>query len=78
MDDADRADERVQNIIDGGIAIASDKAKKIRALVPIRECYYCGGALNDGFVFCPDDGLPSEGCQADYYHMLRREKENGL
>lgn len=66
------ADERIQNVIDGGIAIASDKAAKVRALVPINECYYCAHTLNAGRVFC------DAGCQNDYYHLLRREEANGL
>lgn len=71
-DDADRADERVQNVIDGGIAIAREKAAKVRALVPCGECYWCGLALNQGFVFCPD------GCQQDFYHDIQRRKDLGL
>lgn len=72
MDDADRADERIQNVLDGGIAIAREKAAKVRALVPCNTCYYCNAYINDGAVFCP------EGCQQDYYHELRRRKELGL
>ena len=70
--EADIADERIQNVIDGQIAVATDKAARVRALVPIEECYYCGLALNAGWVFCDKD------CQDDYYHLLRREEANGL
>lgn len=69
---ADKADDRIQNVIDGGIAIAREKAAKVRALVPINECYYCGHTLNMGRVFCDAD------CAGDYHHLLRREKANGL
>ena len=72
-DDADRADERTQNVIDGGIAIAREKAAKVRALVPCGKCYNCGADLRRGLVFC---GGPE--CQNDYYHRLRREEANGL
>ena len=72
MDQADIADLRIQNVIDGGVAIAREKAAKIRALVPCRACFYCGGPLNDGFVFCAD-----QDCMTDYYHELGREKANG-
>lgn len=72
MDDADRADERTQNIIDGGIAIAREKAAKIRALEPCGQCYYCGHTLNVGFVFCADDE-----CMTDYYHEIQRKKDLG-
>lgn len=69
---ADKADDRIQNVIDGGIAIAREKAAKVRALVPINACYNCNATLNDGVVFCDAD------CQHDYYHLLRREEANGL
>lgn len=69
---ADKADDRIQNVIDGQIAIATEKAKKIYPLVPCGECYYCAHTLNAGSVFCDKD------CQHDYYHELQREKDNGL
>lgn len=72
MDDADRADERLQNILDGGIAIAREKAAKVRALVPCNACYYCGAYVNNSVVFCDKD------CQHDYHHLIDREKANGL
>ena len=72
-DDADRADERIQNVIDGQIAIAREKAAKIRALEPCGQCYYCDHPLNSGFVFCPDDG-----CMTYYYHEIQRKKDLGL
>lgn len=72
MDDADRADERIQNILDGQIAIAREKAAKVRALVPCNACFYCNSYVDDGFVFCDKD------CQADYTHEKQRKKELGL
>lgn len=66
-DDVDRAQDRIENIVAGGIAIAREKAAKVRALVPINACYNCNGTLNDGVVFCDGD------CQSDYYYLLRRE-----
>lgn len=71
-DDAERAQERIENIEAGGIAIATEKSKNMRALVPIKECYNCGLTLNAGRVFCDKD------CQDDYYHLLDREKANGI
>ena len=71
--EADIAEDRIQNVRDGGIAICREKAAKVRALVPCGECYYCAHTLRGGLVFC--DGVE---CQNDYYHMLRREKDNGL
>lgn len=70
MDDADRAQERITNIIEGGIAICRDKAAHVRALVPCGECYYCEHQINVGWVFC--DAI----CQTDYYHELRRIEAN--
>lgn len=70
MNEADIADDRIQNVIDGGIAIASEKAKNIRALVPINTCYYCGSYVNNGVVFCDKD------CLNDYHWLLRREEAN--
>ena len=70
--EADIADERIQNVIDGGIAIAREKAAKVRALVPCNACYYCEGHINDGWVFC------DASCQNDFYHELRRKEANGL
>lgn len=72
-DDADRADERLQNILDGGIAIAREKAAKVRALVPCGKCYNCGTDLRRGMVFCAGPE-----CQNDYHYRLRREQELGL
>lgn len=72
MDEADRADERTQNVIDGQIAIATEKAKKIYPLVPCGKCYYCDHKLKAGRVFC------DASCKDDYYHLLDREKANGI
>lgn len=70
--EADIADERIQNVIDGGIAIAREKAAKVRALVPCNACYWCDGYLNNGVVFC------DAGCQQDFYHDIQRRKDLGL
>lgn len=72
MNEADIAQDRIDNVVAGGVSICSDKAAKVRALVPIEECYYCGLQLNAGRVFCDKD------CQDDYYHLLSREEANGL
>lgn len=72
-DDADRADDRVQNIIDGGIAIAQEKAKAARILRPCGTCYYCNSTINAGAVFCPDDD-----CDQDWHHEYQRKKDLGL
>lgn len=69
-DDVDRAQERIDNVVEGGRAIAGEKAAKVRALVPISYCYYCGTFVNQGMVFCDAD------CQHDYHHMLDREQAN--
>lgn len=72
MNEADITDERIQNVIDGGIAIAVEKAKKVYPLVPCGDCYHCAHTLKAGLVFCDKD------CRDDYYHETQRRKDNGL
>lgn len=72
MDDADRADERIQNVIDGGIAIAREKAAKVRALIPTNCCYWCLSWIDNGKVFCDDD------CMNDETHDRQRRLDSGL
>ena len=72
MDNADIAEDRIQNVRDGGIAIATKKTERLRALEPCGECYYCSHPLNKGFVFCAD-----QDCMIDYYHEIDRDKANG-
>ena len=68
--EADIADERIQNVIDGGIAIAREKAERVRALVPCGKCYNCGSDIRRGTVFCVGPE-----CQTDYHYRLRRSEE---
>lgn len=70
-DPADIAQERIENIVAGGIAIAQERAR-VRSLVPCNSCYYCEAYLNDGVVFCDSD------CQRDYHYEQRRKKDMGL
>lgn len=70
-DDADRAQQRIENVIEGGIAIAKERAR-VRSLVPCNACYYCEAYVNDGAVFCDSD------CQADFHYEERRKRDLGL
>lgn len=69
---ADRAQERIENIVAGGVAIAREKAAKVRALVPCNCCYWCLSWVDHGKVFCDDD------CMKDEAHDRQRRIDCGL
>lgn len=70
MDDADRADSRIQRTIDEGIARV--RAEKDRYLPSIGVCHWCESPVGAGRVFC------SKECSEDHEHDRIRRKAAGL
>lgn len=61
-DDADNAEIRYQNWLDGNIA----KVRERPSLVPICQCYNCGKTVNGQKLFCDID------CSIDYSYREQR------
>lgn len=68
-DDADRADKRIEQMIEEGMERA--RRHQARQLPYIGSCYWCESIVPPGRVFC------SKECSDDYDHMKQREKANG-
>lgn len=69
MDDADRADERIANVVADGLARARESAE--RQLPAIGCCHWCESPVGAGRVFC------SKECAEDHEHERQRRKANG-
>lgn len=67
MDDADRADDRIQRMIDEGIA----RVRARKHLQSIGACHYCAEPLTNGRLFC------SKECSDNYAHEQERKAANG-
>lgn len=68
-DDADRSDDRIQNMIDDGIARARRHME--RCLPSIGVCHYCESPVGSGRTFC------SKECSEDYDALTEARKRNG-
>lgn len=51
MDEADRADQRIEEVISDGIA----RARRYPSLIYTGMCYWCGGITGGGRLFCDAD-----------------------
>ena len=69
-DDADRADARIQQVIDDGIKQASKLASE-RSLIAIGTCYWCESPVGPARLFC------SKECCDDHEHARLRRKALG-
>jgi hypothetical protein len=69
MDNADRADDRIKNMIDEGMARA--RLALERSLPAIGVCHYCESVVGPGRTFC------SKACCEDYEKERLRRKQNG-
>lgn len=67
-DDADRAEERIENTI--ADAIAAVRRKPI--LLAVGHCHYCGEMTHPGHLFCNKE------CATDWDYEQARRKANGL
>lgn len=67
MDDADRADERIQKTIDDGIA----ECRKKRSLIPVLFCYNCGDPVPQHHLYCSSE------CSLDHKKRLDALIRNG-
>lgn len=70
MDDADRAEERIENVIADGIA--RSKRELDRRFIAIGLCLWCESPVGNGVVFC------SAECRDDKEHDMLRRKASGL
>ena len=66
-DDADRAEERIENTIADGIA----ECRRKPSMIPCGACYYCGDPVPPHHLFCSSE------CGTDWHHMQVRNKANG-
>lgn len=69
MDDADRADDRIQKMIEAGIARVREAAE--RHLPAIGVCHWCESPVGQGRIFC------SKECSDDHEHDRLRRKAAG-
>ena len=69
-DDCDRADDRIQIMIDEGMARA--RLALERSLPAIGVCHYCESPVGKGRTFC------SKECSVDHEYERLRRKQNGL
>ena len=69
MDDADRSDGRIQDMIDDGIARARLAVE--RSLPATGFCYWCTSPVGPGRTFC------SRECSIDHEHERVRRKATG-
>ena len=69
MDDADRSDNRIQQMIDAGIARARERTD--RTLPSIGVCHWCESPVGAGRIFC------SKECSEDHEHDRLRRKASG-
>ena len=70
MDDADRAEDKIEAAIESGIEHARYMIEKTR-LTACGACHYCGEGLRDGLLFCDSD------CSTDYRYEQDRKKAQG-
>ncbi len=69
-DDADRADERIQHMIDDGMARA--RLANERRLPATGFCHWCTSPTTPGRTFCCKE------CSTDHEHERLRKKACGL
>jgi len=69
MDDADRSDNRIQNVIDDGMAKARRELE--RSLPSIGVCHWCESPVGAGRIFC------SKECSDDHSKETEARKRNG-
>lgn len=66
-DDADRADERIENTVADALA----EIRRQPSLIPVGFCYNCGDPIPAHHLFCSGD------CSVDHRHREERRKANG-
>jgi hypothetical protein len=71
MDEADRAEEAIENRIDDGIAHARHMIE-LRSIKPCGSCHYCNSRLNSfNDLFCDKD------CASDWDWEQRQKRIHG-
>lgn len=69
-DDADRADQRITDTVNDGIAAA--RRALSNSLTACGVCHFCESPIGTGRVFCSNE------CCADWRHEQERRKALGL
>lgn len=67
MDDADRAEERIENTIADALA----EVRRKPSLIAVGHCHSCGEAIAPGHLFCDAD------CRTDWQALQDARKRNG-
>lgn len=67
MDDADRAEERIQNTLNDALA----EVRRKPSLLAVGYCHSCGEAIQTGHLFCDVD------CRQDFEAREAARKRNG-
>lgn len=67
MDDADRADERISNVVAGALR----EARREQGMKPTGFCLYCNEAVQPNYLFCCAD------CSADWHHEQKMKRIAG-
>lgn len=68
MDDADRAQDRIENTVSDAIR----EARRAHGMKPTGFCLYCGEGVPQHYLFCCSD------CSKDWHHEQARKKANGV
>lgn len=87
MDDADRAQPYIDDVITAGRARAEHAAKNHRLRPIIQEmdgqrfgiCHHCESPVRPGHLFCPNDPVePEHSCAVEWEHERQRKEAMGL
>lgn len=70
MDDADRADGRIEDMVNDGVAAASRAANQPKAYYT--ECSWCGDPTEGGVRYCTKD------CATDAHRYQATLRRNGI
>ena len=66
-DIADRADQRIEEILADSLA----EIRRKPSLIPTGQCYYCAAPVPAHHLFCSSE------CSIDHRYMMERRKANG-
>lgn len=66
-DDADRADQHIEEILADALA----EVRRKPSLIQTGCCYYCSEPVPAHHLYCSSD------CATDHQHLMERNKANG-
>lgn len=67
MDDADRAQDRIENTV----ADAIREARRAHGMMPTGFCIYCGEGVKPNYLFCTSE------CSSDWHREQAMRRING-